>query len=360
MSTSQNVIHDMNLNIEFENPAHPIVSESELYGFANGPFIECIDEILDGIHIEGDVELDSLSVDLELDGEGDIFLRILDGLRDSLRSKLDTAVFKAKSDPVTSMLANVYRQYLPMEKSSNIERALDSFLEKWKAEHDCEMFNSLGFSEMVLRKIQAEFPHLDWQQIACVVYQKILQMKNSSKPQKSDNLASLKNAETVADSGLVLISPYLPPLFERTCCTEKGTFISEASQKKSLAVLKYAAFGNYKEPPGNAAVMNLLCGLPVTPVYYADELPGLSDSEKELVDSLLKAVIANWKVVGNMSPDGLRGSYFVRPGIIETTGAADVLSVEKKTYDILIDKLPWSYSMIKHPWMKKMLNVKWR
>ena len=89
-------------------------------------------------------------------------------------------------------------------------------------------------------------------------------------------------------------------------------------------------------------------------------IPKVSDSEKELIDSLLNAVIANWKAVGHMSPDGLRGTYFVRNGTLETAGASDMLTVETKTFDILLDKLPWGYSMIKHSWMKKVLNVKWR
>ena len=95
-------------------------------------------------------------------------------------------------------------------------------------------------------------------------------------------------------------------------------------------------------------------------MFYVEDLPKISDSEKELVDSLLKAVIANWKAVGQMSPDGLRGSYFVRSGKIEPAGGANVLTIEKKTYDILLDKLPWGYTVIKHPWMEKILNVKWR
>jgi hypothetical protein len=129
---------------------------------------------------------------------------------------------------------------------------------------------------------------------------------------------------------------------------------------KALSFLKYATFGQYKEPPRNAAVMNLLCGLPATPVFTVDDLPKLSDEEKALVDSLLTAIISNWSAVGHMSPDGLRSTYLVRAGTVESSGATDLLTVENKTFDILIDRLPWSYSVIKHPWMPKVLNVKWR
>ena len=173
-----------------------------------------------------------------------------------------------------------------------------------------------------------------------------------------ENDGSVQNGKSYKDNNINTITSIHIPGSVKTI--EKGAFANENSQHKALAVLTYAAFGNYAEPPKDAAVMNLLCNLPVTPVLYADELPKVSDSEKELVDSLLQAVVANWKAVGHMSPDGLRGTYFVRNGTVETSGMTDMLTVETKTYDILLDKLPWGYSMIKHPWMKKVLNVKWR
>ena len=264
------------------------------------------------------------------------------------------------------MLADVYRQHMPIDKSSVLEHRFDALAESWEAEHQGQKFNPLAFSESVIKKMQAENPQMDIQQIAYVVYQRILQMKNAKtartpdKNPRNSEQDLAKTAYEIMDSGLVLLAPYLPALFERTGCIEKGVFANEESQRKALAVLKYAAYGKYAEPPKDAALMNLLCNLPVSPVLYADELPKVSDSEKELIDSLLNAVIANWKAVGRMSPDGLRGTYFVRNGTLETAGASDMLTVETKTFDILLDKLPWGYSTIKHPWMKKVLNVKWR
>jgi hypothetical protein len=375
MSESMNIIENLNLRISVEDSSLTVSSERELYGFAHGALIETLDDLLDGVHVDGSVELDSLTVDLEVDGDGDVFQKIVDSLRSSLKAKLGSAVFKVQSSPVTTMLANIYRQHLPMEKSSNLERRFDALAELWNEEHQGQKFNPLAFSESVIKTMQAENPNMDIQQIAYVVYQRLMQSKNPQNPRDARNARNVrtsgaqnstssadasKTSHEVADSGLVLLSPYLPALFGRVGCLENGAFPTEESKQKALSILKYAAYGAYAEPPRNAAVMNLLCDLPLAPVIYGDELPKVSDSEKELVDSLLKAVIANWKAVGQMSPDGLRGSYFVRPGNVETAGAADTLTVEKKTYDILLDKLPWGYTMVKHPWMKKVLNVKWR
>ena len=366
MSESLNIVENLNLNISVEDFSLPVATERELYSFAHGALIETLDKSLAEVNVDGDVTLDSLTIDLNVDAQGDVFRQIADALRDALKSKLGSAVFKAQSKPVTTMLADVYRQHMPIDKSSVLEHRFDALAESWEAEHQGQKFNPLAFSESVIKKMQAENPQMDIQQIAYVVYQRILQMKNTKTARTPDKNSRnseqdlAKTAYEIMDSGLVLLAPYLPALFERTGCIEKGVFANEESQRKALAVLKYAAYGNYAEPPKDAALMNLLCNLPVTPVLYVDELPKVSDSEKELIDSLLNAVIANWKAVGHMSPDGLRGTYFVRNGTLETAGASDMLTVETKTFDILLDKLPWGYSMIKHSWMKKVLNVKWR
>ena len=366
MSESLNIIENLNLNISVEDYSLPVATERELYSFAHGALIETLDKSLAEVNVDGDVTLDSLTIDLNVDAQGDVFRQIADALRDALKSKLGSVVFKAQSKPVTTMLADVYRQHMPIDKSSVLEHRFDALAESWEAEHQGQKFSPLAFSESVIKKMQAENPQMDIQQIAYVVYQRILQMKNAKTARTPDKKTRnseqdlAKTAYEIMDSGLVLLAPYLPVLFERTGCIEKGVFANEESQRKALAVLKYAAYGNYAEPPKDAALMNLLCNLPVTPVLYVDELPKVSDSEKELIDSLLNAVIANWKAVGHMSPDGLRGTYFVRNGTLETAGASDMLTVETKTFDILLDKLPWGYSMIKHSWMKKVLNVKWR
>lgn len=366
MSCSLNIIDEMNLNLMVEDSSLSIVSENELYDFSHGMLADTLDEVLEEINVDGDVELDSLTLDFEVDREGDVFKQIADSLRSQLKQKLKTAVFKAQSASVTNVLADVYRQHLPVDKTSNLERQFDVLAETWRMEHADEPFDSLVFAESVIRKMQADYPHLDLQQIAYVVYHKILQMKRAKKVQDGSVNSEYSTPEKskmnyeVADSGLVLLSPYLPALFERLGCIENGKWKTEDAQRKALSILKFTAFGPYEEPQKNAAVMNLLCGFPISPVLLPNELPEISESEKALIEDLLKTVISYWTAVGHMSPDGLRSTYFVRQGRIEADGATDLLTVEKKTFDILLDKLPWGYSIIKHPWMPKVLNVKWR
>jgi len=56
----------------------------------------------------------------------------------------------------------------------------------------------------------------------------------------------------------------------------------------------------------------------------------------------------------------LRGSFFVRPGKLSRRGSDDLLQVEARSYDLLLDRLPWGIGLIQLPWMKSILWVEWR
>ena len=60
------------------------------------------------------------------------------------------------------------------------------------------------------------------------------------------------------------------------------------------------------------------------------------------------------------SVDGFRGSFLIRNGVMADTGELWQLTVEEKSYDILLDSIPWSISPVKFPWMEKPLYVNWR
>ena len=86
----------------------------------------------------------------------------------------------------------------------------------------------------------------------------------------------------------------------------------------------------------------------------------LTAEEEEEATALLTAVIRHWDALGDTSIDGLRGTFLVRPGKLTQRGLDSVLLVEGRSFDILLDRLPWGIGMIQLPWMEKMLWVEWR
>ncbi|TRX42794.1 hypothetical protein FNW21_00230 [Flavobacterium restrictum] len=101
----------------------------------------------------------------------------------------------------------------------------------------------------------------------------------------------------------------------------------------------------------------VLCGLPLaTPVADGIEI---IDSQKNLIAGLINAVISHWTTIGDTSVDGFRGNWLVRDGLLVEKEERWELTVDKRAYDLLIHKSPFSFSIIKYTWMLKPLHVIW-
>ncbi|MCP4160250.1 MAG: hypothetical protein GY760_09270, partial [Deltaproteobacteria bacterium] len=165
----------------------------------------------------------------------------------------------------------------------------------------------------------------------------------------------------VNNSGIVLFWPYLIKLFESTGVMKKSGFVDDEKKMRALFMLQYLADGSENSPEYDLVLNKILCGMdPDEPV---DSNIALSEKEKGECDDLLKAVINNWISVTSLkelSRQGFRSLFLIRDGIIRVRDATLVLKVEEKAHDILMDKLPWSFSTIKLPWMKSPLFTEWR
>lgn len=70
-------------------------------------------------------------------------------------------------------------------------------------------------------------------------------------------------------------------------------------------------------------------------------------------------MISYWPAIGNTSVNGFRGNWLVRDGLLTELEDKWELTVEKRAYDVLIHQSPFSFSIIKLPWMEKPLHVTW-
>ena len=100
-----------------------------------------------------------------------------------------------------------------------------------------------------------------------------------------------------------------------------------------------------------------MCGF-VTGVPIIREIE-VFPQEKEVIEGMLKAIIQQWTIIGNTSLQGLRESFLQRGGRLQFKEDSWHLKVEQKGIDVLLDRIPWSFSVIKHPWMTVPLYVEW-
>lgn len=167
-----------------------------------------------------------------------------------------------------------------------------------------------------------------------------------------------KEGITVYNAGLVLLNNYISMLFDRLGITENNRFIDEQKQLDSVHILQYLVTGLTQADENFLPLNKVLCGLDISkPV--ADTII-ISDSTKEITEGLINACIGFWPQIGKTSLDGFRGNWLVRKGILKETNDKWDLFVEKQVYDILLSKAPFSFSMIRLPWMNKPLHVSWQ
>lgn len=160
----------------------------------------------------------------------------------------------------------------------------------------------------------------------------------------------------IDNAGLVLLHPFLPRFFE-------GLGIADEHQlsqvNRALCLLHFLATGQPTAPEHELLLPKLLCNISLeTP---ADADVALTGAEVDEAIALLNAVIGHWEALRGTSPDALRGTFLVRPGKLSLRSDGDwLLQIEPGAYDILLDQLPWGISMIKLPWMERLLRVEWR
>ncbi len=161
----------------------------------------------------------------------------------------------------------------------------------------------------------------------------------------------------IPNSGLVLLHPFLTRLFEYCYWLNGNEFVNEEAKHRAVYALHYLATGDAVAPEYILMLPKLLCGLPLEePIEIA--LP-LSAAEKVACDEMLKQVIAHWKVLRNTSHTGLRETFLRRQGKLFLKDEKLRLRVQRKTEDILLNHLPWGFSMIKFSWMPRLLSVSW-
>lgn len=162
----------------------------------------------------------------------------------------------------------------------------------------------------------------------------------------------------VENAGLVLLWPFLSTCFQRVNLMSAGKFKDNESAYRAVHLLHFLATGEEAPPEYRLTLNKLLCGVKTAkPVLKNLQL---SPEEKEVCEALLKAVTQQWEPLRNTSVNGLREAFLQRNGRLETEDERYLLRVEKKAYDMLLDKLPWSIGMIKTSWMEKVIYVEWR
>ena len=168
----------------------------------------------------------------------------------------------------------------------------------------------------------------------------------------------------VPNAGLCLLALWLPRLFDMLGLLETGAngkkdFRDTDARIRAIFVLQRLVTDEKREYKEQELAFNrILAACP-----FSVPLPKtleLTDTELQTVESMLAGVKSNWNKLKGTSVKGFQKSFIERPGKLEQREDKWVLYVEERSYDILLDSLPWSYRRIRLPWLKKRMDVVWR
>ena len=163
----------------------------------------------------------------------------------------------------------------------------------------------------------------------------------------------------IYNAGQVLAAPYFPRLFNMLGLTKKGTFTDRQAAERAVHLLQFMVNEQTQSPEHQLLLNKILCGLSIEiPVCSRIEL---SEHERDTIEDLIRGMIQNWKTIGKTSINGLRGSFLQRKGklLLRDDGMWH-LTIEPGPFDMLLDRLPWRFAIIKHMWMDRAVHVTWR
>jgi len=161
----------------------------------------------------------------------------------------------------------------------------------------------------------------------------------------------------VANSGLVIAAPFLPAFFDRLGLLEEGAMRGPPEQHRAAALLHFLATGEAACPEQELPLAKLLAGLDLDSIHDPGE--PLADDECEEADMLLDALLDHAPMLGKISRSGFREAFLLRAGSLTTRDGHWLLRVERQGIDVLVDRLPWSFSWVRLPWMRDPLSVEW-
>ena len=161
----------------------------------------------------------------------------------------------------------------------------------------------------------------------------------------------------IENAGLIICWNYMSIFFKEFKLVVNKEFVNEEAAQRAVHLLQYMATKEENVAEHELALNKILCGLPVDNPISIDFK--LTEKEKDECENLLQAVLDNWKVLKNTSPQSLRETFLIKEGVLTKIDNEWHLRLERTAVDMLIDKLPWNISMINLPWNDHIIHVNW-
>ncbi len=175
-------------------------------------------------------------------------------------------------------------------------------------------------------------------------------------PFRDEEIAPEKPSDQyINNAGLILLHPFIKQLFDNCQLLNTNQAINDPELAAHL--LHYVATREEQQFEHLMVFEKFLCNIPVTQTI--NRLVKLPDPLKDHANEMLQAVLGHWPALMNSSADLLRNEFLKRTGKLVLSEDRPRVIIERKTHDILLDKITWNMSMVKFPWKDQFIFVDW-
>jgi len=159
----------------------------------------------------------------------------------------------------------------------------------------------------------------------------------------------------IQNAGLILIHPFLKTLFQH-CDLFDSKNNRLLNPELCAHLLHYIATGKTNAPEYDMAFEKFLCNIPLHQTI--NRHIKLTRKHKAEAKNVIESVQHNWSAMKKSSVALLQNEFFQRPGklVIEHDYT---LTVERKTQDILLEKIGWGIGFVKLPWQDQFIFINW-
>lgn len=173
---------------------------------------------------------------------------------------------------------------------------------------------------------------------------------------RDDVNIDVNSGQYIQNAGLILIHPFIKTFFEQCNLLDPKT--QELTDPELCAnLLHYIATGKTNAPEYDMLFEKFLCNIPMNQTI--NRHIKLSRQHKTQAQNVIESVQHNWNPMKKSSVELLQNEFFQRPGKLVVTEHDYTLSVERKTQDILLEKLAWGIGLAKLPWKEKFIFINW-
>lgn len=177
--------------------------------------------------------------------------------------------------------------------------------------------------------------------------------------QKTWPIRNLETDETypIFNAGLVLTAPFLPYFFRGLGLVENKEFVSKEAQQRAPLLIQALLDESFSYEESDLLLNKILCG-----IHPDDPIPvsfSPSETEREEIKNLLDAMVSHWTALKSTSGFSMAQGFFPREGSLKRADKGYQLHIPRISIDILLNRLPWTISIIKLPWMEETLFTEW-